>query len=60
MSNPRAARYRRLALLETDPERAQLLRLIADEADQGVLCVSTPTKASALQSSPSSPVTPAS
>jgi hypothetical protein len=38
MSNPRAVRYRRLALIEQDNERAQLLRLIADEADRGVLC----------------------
>jgi hypothetical protein len=38
MSNPRAVRYRRLALVEQDNEKAQLLRLIADEADRGVLC----------------------
>jgi hypothetical protein len=38
MSNPRAVRYRRLALIEQDNERVQLLRLIADEADRGVLC----------------------
>jgi hypothetical protein len=38
MSNPRAVRYRRLALAEQDNENAQLLRLIADEADRGVLC----------------------
>jgi hypothetical protein len=37
MSNPRAIRYRRLALVEQDNEKAQLLRLIADEADRGVL-----------------------
>jgi hypothetical protein len=37
-SNPRAVRYRRLALIEQDNEKAQLLRLIADEADRGVLC----------------------
>jgi hypothetical protein len=37
MSNPRAVRYRRLALVEQDNEKAQLLRLIADEADRGVL-----------------------
>jgi hypothetical protein len=38
MSNPRAVKYRRLALQEPDKENAQLLRLIADEADRGVLC----------------------
>jgi hypothetical protein len=37
MSSPRAIRYRRLALVEQDNENAQLLRLIADEADRGVL-----------------------
>jgi hypothetical protein len=37
MSNPRALRYRRLALIEQDNEKAQLLRLIADESDRGVL-----------------------
>jgi hypothetical protein len=37
MSNPRAVRYRRLALVEQDNEKAQLLRLIADEAERGVL-----------------------
>ena len=37
MSSPRATRYRRLALVEQDNERAQLLRRIADEADRGVL-----------------------
>jgi hypothetical protein len=36
-SNPRAVRYRRLALIEQDNEKAQLLRLIADEAERGVL-----------------------
>jgi hypothetical protein len=37
MTSPRAIRYRRLALAEQDNERARLLRLIADEADRGVL-----------------------
>jgi hypothetical protein len=40
MSNPRAARYRRLALQEPDSQKAKLLQLIADEADRGVLCTS--------------------
>jgi hypothetical protein len=38
MSDPRAVRYRRLALQEPDKENAQLLRLIADESERGVLC----------------------
>ena len=37
MSNARAVRYRRLALVEQDHEKANLLRLIADESDRGVL-----------------------
>jgi hypothetical protein len=37
MSNPRAVRYRRLALIEQDNEKADLLRRIADESDRGVL-----------------------
>jgi hypothetical protein len=38
MTNPRAVRYRRLALVEPDVENARLLRLLAAEADRGVLC----------------------
>jgi hypothetical protein len=38
MSNPRVVRYRRLALAEPDKEKGQLLQLIADEAERGVLC----------------------
>jgi hypothetical protein len=38
MSNPRAVRYRRLAVAEQDSEKVRLLQLIADEADRGVLC----------------------
>src|SRR5450631_347712 len=37
MSNSRALRYRKLALQEPDKENAQLLQLLADEADRGVL-----------------------
>jgi hypothetical protein len=37
MSNPRAVRYRRLALVEEDREKADLLYKLADEADRGVL-----------------------
>ena len=38
MSDTRSTRYRRLALAEPDVDNARLLRLIADEADRGVLC----------------------
>jgi hypothetical protein len=38
MSSVRAARYRRLALLEPDKERARILQLLADEAERGILC----------------------
>ena len=37
MTSPRALRYRRLALVEQDNEKAQLLRQLADEADRDVL-----------------------
>jgi hypothetical protein len=37
MSNPRAVRYRRLALAEQDKEKADLLYKLAEEADKGVL-----------------------
>jgi hypothetical protein len=37
MSNPRAVRYRRLALAEEDRQKADLLYRIADEAERGVL-----------------------
>jgi hypothetical protein len=37
MSTPRAVRYRRLALGEQDNEKAELLRLLVDEADRDVL-----------------------
>jgi hypothetical protein len=38
MNQLRALRYRKLALQEADKEKAQLLQLLADEADRGVLC----------------------
>ena len=41
MTNARAVRYRRLAMVEPDAERAATLQLIADEAERGVLCVSS-------------------
>jgi hypothetical protein len=38
MSNPRATRYRRLALAEEDREKAELLYKLATEAESGVPC----------------------
>ena len=38
MNQLRALRYRKLALQEPDKDKAQLLQLLADEADRGVLC----------------------
>ena len=37
MNHARAVRYRRLALAESDREKADLLYQLADEADRGVL-----------------------
>ena len=37
MNNPRAVKYRRLALAEQDQEKARLLLQLADEAEQGIL-----------------------
>ena len=37
MSNPRAIKYRRLALAEPDQEKVRLLHLLAEEAEQGIL-----------------------
>jgi hypothetical protein len=39
MTNERAVRYRRLALCERDPAIRELLQLLADESDQGRLCI---------------------
>ena len=38
MSNPRAVRYRRLALEQEETAKADLLHKIADESDRGLLC----------------------
>jgi hypothetical protein len=38
MGNTRAVRYRRLALAVKDKATADLLRLLADECDRGILC----------------------
>jgi hypothetical protein len=48
MSNPRAVRYRRLALVEQDNEKADLLRRIADECERGVLFTADWTSARGL------------
>ncbi len=32
-----AVKYRRLALVEPDPDKARLLQILADEAERGVL-----------------------
>jgi hypothetical protein len=37
MNHTRALKYRKLALQEPDKEKAQLLQLIADESERGVL-----------------------
>ena len=58
MSNARAIRYRRLALVEQDNEKAQLLRLIADEADRGVLFNAAWTSRRYLTKDHSPPIDP--
>jgi hypothetical protein len=40
MSNPRAVRYRRLALAEQYRDKADLLYKLADEAEKGILVTS--------------------
>jgi hypothetical protein len=40
MMTGRAEKYRRLALAEPDAEKARVLRMIAEEAERGVLCTS--------------------
>ena len=40
MSDPRAVRYRRLALAESNVETSRLLQRLADEAERGVLVIS--------------------
>ena len=37
MSNPKAVKYRRLALIERDHDKARLLHKIAEESEQGIL-----------------------
>ena len=37
MSNPIAVKYRRLALVESDPDKVRLLHKLAEEAEQGIL-----------------------
>jgi hypothetical protein len=54
VNRKRALRYRALALADADPERANLLNKIADEAERGVL-VSTERR---YRSRPSPPFGP--
>jgi hypothetical protein len=49
MSNPRAVKYRRLALVEPDESKAQLLRQIAEEAEKGILVTSDLRRADTQQ-----------
>jgi hypothetical protein len=58
MSNARAIRYRRLALVEQDNEKARLLRLIADESDRGVLFTADWTSRRYVTKDESPPIKP--
>jgi hypothetical protein len=58
MTNPRALRYRQLALVEQDPEKAKLLRLIAEEAEKGILCVPAHRTLQASEPAPYSALAP--
>lgn len=50
----RASRYRRLALVEKDKANADLLRRLAQEAEQGILCTTDrPRQPSSPRHSPS-------
>jgi hypothetical protein len=50
MSTVRAARYRRLALLEPDKEKSRILQLLAEEAERGILCpVDRPSNSTVLK-----------
>jgi hypothetical protein len=63
MSNDRAARYRRLALREANSDNAKLLRLLADEAESGLLhtaSVKPPGFNSSAQATPLSVASPVS
>lgn len=37
MSNPKAVKYRRLALIEPDQDKARLLNKLAEDSEQGIL-----------------------
>jgi hypothetical protein len=50
-NNPRAVKYRRLALVEPD-EGTQLLRLLAEEAEKGILVTSDLHRAVTQQALP--------
>jgi hypothetical protein len=51
-NNPRAVKYRRLALVEPDEGKAQLLRLLAEEAEKGILVTSDLHRAVTQQALP--------
>jgi hypothetical protein len=54
MSDSRSVRYRRLAMRETDPVKAQLLSQLADEAERGVLCTVDRKSSQAMPPAPQS------
>lgn len=56
MSNDRAIRYRRLAMQETNPDNAKLLRLLADQAESGLLHTSSAKPSGVLPAATAVPV----
>jgi hypothetical protein len=58
MSNPRAVKYRHLALVEPDEKKAQLLRQIAEEAEKGIL-VTSDLRRAVTQQAPPEKISPA-
>lgn len=57
MNADRAVRYRRLAMAESDPVKARLLQMLADEAEREVLHAPEPKTKIAAHESPK-PVRP--
>jgi hypothetical protein len=55
MTNPRAVRYRRLALAEVDQAKADLLNKLAGEVDQGILCTAEWISARSLKATRGEP-----
>lgn len=56
MTNVRAVRYRRLALAEEDRQKADLLLKLAEEADQGILCIAQWKSAKSITASRDEPI----